>query len=147
MKKSLLALAVAVVLSGCATVRDLDAPANLRERAVAGQLSDLGTTAVAVSMPGIIEANPLGPLIVPLKYAALKYADGLDYWDQRSIYRGLSAWGIGPAVNNICVILTVATGGASSGCLLAGIAAGVWDWHQTGRDMTDREYFDSVCAH
>jgi len=147
MKKIIIGLMLVFLLGGCSTIHELDKPENLRDRAMVGQLGDIGTTVIAVNVPGIVEANPLEVLVLPLKYAVLKYADGLGYWDQRSVYRGLSAFGFGPAVNNICVILAVSTGGAASGCLLVGIAAGVWDWNQTGREMTDREFFDSVCAH
>jgi len=118
---------------------------DLRDTATAAQLADVGTTAIGLAL-GAAEANPLGLALLPIKYGAMRYADGIaDPLERSEAHRALSATGWGPAVNNVCVIAVVLTGGTSAAwCLTVGIAAGMADWHRT-QALRERAAFDTVC--
>lgn len=118
---------------------------ELRETATAGQIADAGTTAIGLAL-GAAEANPLGLALLPIKYGAMRYADGItDPHDREEAHRALSATGWGPAVNNVCVIAVLASGGTAAGCLVLGLVAGVADWQRTAA-LRDRAAFDAICA-
>ena len=140
MKLKLILAALAIALSGCASL-------DTRERAINGQVADLGSTAIGLSIPGITEANPLGILVIPAKYAAFKYAETLPIPQQIIWHRNLSAFGWGAAISNLCTAGVVLSGGASAvPCLFLGIGSGIYDYQKT-KPKSDKEEFDRFCVY
>lgn len=119
---------------------------ELQDRALAGQAADVVTTAVALTVGGLTEGNPLGLALIPLKAGALYWADGLeDPAERADVHRALSATGWGPAVNNICAIAIVASGGSGTApCLALGIVVGIVDWSRTA-GMRAKAIADTRC--
>jgi hypothetical protein len=95
---------------------------DIREQARDAQLADVATTAVGLAM-GASEANPLGLLLLPLKYVVFQEFDAMPPGPERDeAFLHMKAWGYGPAVNNLCVILVIATGGTGfAACPLLGL--------------------------
>ena len=104
--------------------------------------SDGGTTIGALAL-GAAEANPLGLATVVLKYPLLQYCKGLPEDERTECYSAANAvWG-GAAVNNVCVIAAILTGGAFAPvCIAAGIGYGVYAWN----DTTPEQDFYTACA-
>ena len=86
--------------------------------AVAGQLADVASTAVGLAA-GLSEANPLGILILPIKYGSLSYSKTLPLHECIALRKGLGAVGWGAAAANIATIAGLGPAG-----LLVGIAVG-----------------------
>lgn len=127
-------------LAGCSTL-------DTKERAINGQVADLSSTAIALSVPGLVEANPLGILVVPAKYAAFKYAETLPISQQIIWHRNLSAFGWGAAISNICTVSVALSGGASAiPCLFLGLSSGIYDYNKT-KPKSDKEEFDRFCVY
>lgn len=135
---------LALILAGCLS---LAAHADsLRNSAVGGQVADVASTAIALSVPGVVEMNPLGLAVLPLKVAAFVWAEGQPPEVAVEAHRGLSAFGWGAAASNLCTASVAASGGSTAlPCLLIGIAVGSWDWGRT--EGTEREQFDRLCAY
>ena len=106
-------------------------PETPRQHAVNGQVADVASTLVGLAV-GASEANPLGILVLPIKFYSLRLADDMPPGEgQDQAYRTLAALGYGPAANTLCVILTIATGGsAAPACLLVGIATGLYVYNK-----------------
>lgn len=119
---------------------------DLQERAIAGQAADVVTTAIALSFDGIKEGNPLGIAVLPIKAGLLYYANGIEDPSERAeLHRALSATGWGPAVNNICAMAIVASGGSGTApCLALGLVAGIFDWSRTA-GMRAKAIADTRC--
>lgn len=140
MKLKLILLSLVLALTGCATL-------DTEKRAINGQLADLGSTGIALTVPGIVESNPLGILVVPVKYAAFKYAETLPIPQQIIWHRKLSAFGWGAAVNNLCTVGVALSGGASAiPCLFLGLGSGMYDYQKT-KPKNDKEEFDRFCVY
>jgi hypothetical protein len=87
---------------------------GIREQARDGQLADVASTAVGLAF-GASEANPLGLLLLPLKYIVFQEFDAMPPGPERDrAFLHLKAWGYGPAVNNMCVVLAIVTGGTGA---------------------------------
>ena len=125
MKKFIAAVAMALSL-GAAYADSAE-----REHAISGQVADVATTVGGLAL-GATELNPLGLATIPLKYYILARADEMSPGpDKDEAYRLIAAAGYGPAANNVCVILTIATGGgATPGCLLVGLITGIYVYNK-----------------
>lgn len=131
---------LAIALTGCA------GSPELKDRAVGGQVADVASTAVALSLPGVVEANPLGLAVLPLKVAAFAWAENQPPEVTIDVHRGLSAFGWGAAASNLCTASVAASGGSTAiPCLVLGFAVGRWDWRRT--EGTEREQFDRLCEY
>lgn len=107
--------------------------AEEQSNAVAGQVTDLASTYVALAR-GATEMNPLGPgslwITKPLIHQWIK---SQPKEMQPAYFSASSAVGWGAAANNLCVIMT---GGA---CALIGVVAGMVAWKQ---GAVEREYWE-----
>ncbi len=135
MKHIALTLA-AILLTGCASMTP-------RERAQAGVGADLATTAVGLSV-GLVEANPLGILTIPLSFAVIEHCDTLPEVEAASCHHQNAAVREGLAVNNALLI---------AGKLLStvvnpyfALAAGAaWAINRWSDGAAERE-FSELCA-
>ena len=117
MKVLLLSL---LLLTGCATLED---------RAYTAAVGDGVSTGVALAM-GATELNPLGgPISVAVKVPLLAYAATLGEEDKLRFYAIAGPlWGAATA-NNVCVIVSILTGGiAAPACLGAAAVYGAYAW-------------------
>ena len=127
-------LSSTILISSCGT---------LESKAIQGQAVDSGTTIVGLTL-GAVELNPLGLAVIPAKYAAYRYFKTLPEPEQLNAWRAFGASGWGAAANNACVILIIATGGASSlPCLVLFPAIGFAVYNST--EPTEKEMFDAIC--
>ena len=113
-------LLAAALLTGCATAE---------HTAVAAHATDLTTTAIGLTLPGVAEINPLGLLIVPAKLIARQHISSAPVEQQPRLWGIFGAAGWAASANNICVIISAATGtGLGLTCPAIGIAVGAWLW-------------------
>jgi len=118
-----LAALLLLALTGCAT---------LEQRAYTAAAADSATTAAGLAM-GAVELNPLGAVAaVALKVPILLYADTLPEAERADVHQAIGAiWG-GAAINNVCVLVTIASGGASGpACFVVGVAYAAYTWRST----------------
>lgn len=87
--------------------------------AVAGQLADVATTVVGLSV-GLTEANPLGVLALPLKYGALAYSKTLPLHECIHLRKLSGGFGWGAAAANVAAIAGLGPVG-----LVIGLAVGI----------------------
>lgn len=87
--------------------------------ALAGQLADVASTAVGLSM-GLTEANPLGLLVLPLKYGALSYSKTLPLHECINLRKLSGGFGWGAAAMNVATIAGLGPVG-----LVIGLAVGI----------------------
>lgn len=106
----------AIFLGGCSTFQQ---PA-----AYGGIAADGLTTAVALSLPNMVEANPLGYLTIPLRIAAIEYSQTLPKEEGVQIVHSIGAVSWGAAVSNILVI----AGAANPIALAAGAGVMLAKW-------------------
>lgn len=127
------AIILALLLSGCA---------SLEQRANTAAVGDGVTTLGALAL-GAVEANPLGLVTIPAKWAILGYVKTLPADEQAQYHASAGAiWG-GAAVNNVCVIAAILTAGTFAPvCIAAGIGYGIWAW----REATPERDFYAACA-
>lgn len=131
--KALAALLLALCLS---------AHADPSERAQNAAIADVASTGAALAL-GAAEANPLGLLSIPMKLAAIKYAEGLDDGDKQTAQSVISSMWRGAAANNVCVIMSIVTGGTFAPvCAIAGFAVA---WHEWQSSEIERQFW-MVCA-
>lgn len=103
------------------------------DMALLGQAADLASTAVFLTQ-GFVEANPLGPLIVPLKIWALTESLEAPMLECIAWRQGLSSFGWGAAAWNIALVAGLNP--------VAGVVAAV----VTGMSTGDREPAVRQCA-
>lgn len=97
-------------------------------------LADIGTTALGLAL-GAAEANSLGIATVPLKFALISYADTLPDGEKQEAHAALSAAWTGAAVNNVCVIAAIVTGGAfAPACVAIGLATVIQQWQASAHE-------------
>lgn len=138
---SVLLVAAACLAAGSA--RAEEAP-DLQGKAVAGQVADVGSTAIGLAM-GAAEANPLGILTLGVKAIAYKQIQEAPPTDQPRMWSAYGAFGWGAAANNLCVIAAIATGGAAAAlCPLVGLATGMTTW-SADEERRNRATFDAIC--
>jgi len=120
----------------------LHAQADTAERAQNAAIADVASTGAALAL-GAAEANPLGLLTLPAKLAALKYAESLQDGDKQTAQSVISSMWRGAAANNVCVILSIVTGGTFAPvCAIAGFAVA---WHEWQSSEIERQFW-MVCA-
>jgi hypothetical protein len=128
--KKLLALVLAVLLTGCATTG--------RDRAVNAHIADVSITAAALALLPVIELNPLGPIIPLLKYAEIKAIEAEPEATVRAeLYIKSAAFTNSANANNVCVFVTM-----SPGCLVVGVIYGFYDYHQ---NMQPEKFYEVFC--
>ncbi len=81
--------------------------------AVAGQLADVGSTAVGLAL-GAAEANPLGILTLGAKAIAYQQIKAAPAVEQPAMWSAYGAFGWGATANNVCVLAAMASGGVAS---------------------------------
>lgn len=101
--------------------------------AVAGQLADVGTTAVGLAN-GFAEANPLGIAILPLKYGLHKYSQSLNLAECVDVRTGMGVFGWGAAGMNIATLASAAIPAA----LVVGVMIGWLAYEPTMQDAPVR---------
>jgi hypothetical protein len=105
-----------LVFSACAAqAGDLDA--------YGGIAADAATTAAALALPGIAEANPLGWVTVPLRIVMVEHAKTLPREQGQPLLDATQASGWGAAANNILAAM-----GAGGAAPLVGLAIGYAIW-------------------
>ncbi len=124
----LLAILAATLVLGAASAQDT------RDQAVKAGIADVVTTAIGLAA-GAAEANPLGLITIPAKFAFLRWADKLPDTERPAAHAlAASFWG-GAAANNLCVAASVLSGGAFAPvCLAVGVAWGYHTWKSTERE-------------
>lgn len=123
---------VAILLSVCGL-------ANASQDAA---ILDTATTLSAIAI-GASEANPVGLLAIPLKVAAIAHADSLPEGDRQAQHLMLSTLWRGAAINNLCVMASVVTGGSfAPACLIAGVVSVVKDYLTT----EEQRAFWAICS-
>lgn len=95
--KPIIPLALSAVLIGCAAT-----PAG--KVADAGVHADHATTAVGIGAMGAAELNPLAPVTAPLRYLAVREAEGRRCDDRRGVLKAVSASGWGAAGWNVLML-------------------------------------------
>lgn len=134
--------AAACVVSG--QVRAEDDPAALEQKAVAGQVADVGSTAIGLAL-GAAEANPLGLLTLGVKAIAYRQIKDAPATEQPAMWSAYGAFGWGAAANNACVIAAIATGGAAAAlCPLVGLVTGM-TMYSGDEEKRNRETFAAIC--
>lgn len=105
--------------------------ASLEQRAQSAAIGDTASTGVAVLLGGV-EANPIGLLTIPAKLVALEYANALPDGEREIALSGQAAMWTGAAGHNVCVIVGLLGGPASTlGCVAVGVAVTVQQWFAT----------------
>lgn len=139
-------LPLALIVVGClgwGTARAETESVGERQ-AVNGQIADVGSTGVGLLM-GAAEANPLGIITLGIKVAAYQQIKQAPPVEQPRMWGMYGAFGWGAAANNLCIIGTIASGGAFAAlCPVLGIAAGMGVWNG-GEAERDRATFDAMC--
>lgn len=112
--------------------------------AVNGQIADVGTTGIGLAL-GAAEANPLGILTLGMKVAAYNEIKKAPEVEQPRLWGMYGAMGWGAAANNLCIIATLATGGAAAAvCPMIGLAAGV-SIYDAGEEERNVATFNALC--
>lgn len=121
----------------------LNVHADTAERAHNAALTDVASTVAGIAL-GAAEANPVGLLTIPAKLAALQYADGLLDGDKQTAQSVISSMWRGAAANNVCVIVSMATGGTFAPvCAIAGLVVALHEWNA---GEIEREFWQ-ICAY
>lgn len=138
---SVLLAAAACLAAGAARAEEV---VELHDKAVAGQVADVGSTAIGLAM-GAAEANPLGILTLGVKAIAYQQIQEAPPTERPAMLSAYGAFGWGAAANNICVIAAIASGGAAAAlCPLLGLATGVTTWN-ADEERRNRATFDAIC--
>jgi hypothetical protein len=142
-----LLLALAAMMTLTSEQARAEEPQQLQrvsESAVNGQLADVGTTGVGLLM-GAAEANPLGILTLGMKVAAYNEIKKAPEVEQPRLWGMYGAVGWGAAANNLCIIATLATGGAAAAvCPMIGLAAGM-SIYDAGEEERNQATFNAMC--
>ena len=118
MQRSLLLVALLLASSAYA-----ESPNPASDLVHAGIAADLGTTAIGLGL-GAAEMNPLGALIIPLKFIAKANIDKIEDQNERRFQTaGFTGIQFGAAAANICT-LALASPPASALCFLGGMMLG-----------------------
>jgi hypothetical protein len=107
--------------------------------AYGGVAADALTTGAALTMPGVVETNPLGWATVPLRLMVLEHAKTLPREEAQPVMDAVSASGWGAAANNLLVLA-----GASGAGPVVGIVVGYAIWQ---RGETEREFWRLCAVH
>lgn len=115
-----------------------------KQHATLGQVADVGTTGAGLLL-GAAEANPLGLVTLGIKAVAYQKIKDSPATEQPRLWGIYGAAGWGAAANNLCVIASIATGGAAAMlCPLIGLGAGISSWN-AGSEERDQATFAAMC--
>lgn len=133
-----------LLTAGCLFMGAARAATGSEDSAVNSQIADVGSTGVGLLM-GAAEANPLGLVTLGMKAAAYQQIKEAPPVEQPRLWGMYGAFGWGAAANNLCIIGTIASGGALAAlCPVLGVATGVGMWNSNQAER-DRETFDAIC--
>lgn len=107
--------------------------------AYGGVAADVVSTAVGLSVPGIVELNPLAAISLPLRIMAIEHAKTLPREQAQPILDKTEAAGWGAAANNLLVLA-----GAGSIAPVIGLAVGYAIW-KSGED--ERNFWQACAVH
>lgn len=108
----LAAIVLALALSGCSVMQE--------KSAYGAVAADTATTAYGLTMPGIVEANPLGWITLPLSIAMIEHAKTLPPEEGVPRIHAITAGKWGVALSNTLLFLGAATPyGLLTGAILA----------------------------
>lgn len=142
-----LLLAMAAMVTLTSEQARAEEPQQLQQvsgSAVNGQLADVGTTGVGLLL-GAAEANPLGILTLGMKVAAYNEIKKAPEAEQPRLWGMYGAMGWGAAANNLCIIATLASGGAAAVvCPMIGLAAGM-GIYDAGEEERNQATFNAMC--
>lgn len=97
---------VSIVLAASCGVSSAD---SLSDANTLGIASDFGMTAAALISGGFLEVNPLGPLIIPLKFLVKSHIDSIpNQYDRRDATAKFSGIQLGAAGSGACTLLGAA---------------------------------------
>lgn len=121
-----------------------DDPGALKTKAVAGQVADVGSTAIGLAL-GAAEANPLGLVTLGVKAIAYQHIKDAPSTEQPAMWSAYGAFGWGATANNVCVIAAVASGGAAAAlCPLLGLFTGM-TVYSGDEEKRNRDTFAAIC--
>ena len=139
--QALLLTGAACLAAGQARAQSND---ELADKAATGHWADVGSTGVGLAM-GAAEANPLGLLTLGVKAIAYQQIKEAPALEQPRMWSAYGAFGWGATANNLCIIATIASGGAAAAlCPVLGVAAGVSSWN-LDKERRERAEFDAIC--
>lgn len=95
--------------------------------AEAGQAADVAASAVGIVGMGMVEMNPLGIGLLPLKAGALYATYGMAFDDCVEWRAGLDAWGLGAGIGNAVTMLVALTNPIIAFGMTAAFTALRWD--------------------
>lgn len=129
MKKQIFAAALCIALAAHSQ--------DAREQAKAAGIADAATTVLGLAA-GAVELNPLGPLVsLGLKPLMFQYAERQPELERPAIYAAAASMWSAASANNLCVLASIATGGAfAPACLAVGFLWGVKKWNDTEHERT-----------
>jgi hypothetical protein len=129
MRKQFAAAILSLAALQCAHAGEQDA--------YSGIAADAATTGLALSAPGLAEANPMGWATVPLRLMMVQYAKSLPREQGQPIMDATAAVGWAAAANNL-----LALAGASVAGPLVAVAVGYSMWK---KGEPEREFW-AICA-
>jgi hypothetical protein len=135
-KNAIPAIAFAALAAFCGSTQAQQADAK---EAYGGLAADAISTAVGLSLPGVVEMNPLGWAALPLRILAIEHAKTLPREQAQPILDGTKAAGWGAAANNLLVLA-----GAGPAAPLVGLAVGIAIW-KSGED--ERNFWQACAVH
>ena len=107
--------------------------------AYGGLAADAISTAVGLTVPGIVELNPLAAISLPLRIMAIEHAKTLPREQAQPILDSTQAAGWGAAANNLLVLA-----GAGTIAPVVGLAVGYAIW-KSGED--ERNFWQACAVH
>lgn len=113
--------------------------ADARADAIGGVTADAATTAVALSVPGAIEVNPLGFATVPIRLALIEQAKHMPAQDGIVVIHSVSAASWGAAAGNLLVFV-----GAGPAALPVGLGVMLAVWT---RGEEERAFYHECAIH
>jgi len=132
----LLLIVVCLLFAGCATTNAAD------DFAKAGMAADLGTTAMGIGAAGMVEANPLGLALIPLKFGVANYIAGIeDSRERNAATTAFAATQWGAAGWNLCLIAGAVLPAAAACGAGAAFAA-----HQHAKSQIVTLAIDDACV-
>lgn len=133
MRKQLTIVAVAVALSAFSMAHAGE------QDAYAGVAADAVSTGAALATPGIVEANPLGWVTLPIRMAVIAHAKTLPREEGQPIMDAVSASSWAAAANNLLVLA-----GAGPAAPIVGIVVGYALWKNGERE---RDFWSACAVH
>lgn len=116
----------------CSAVHRPAAAQEAQEQARGGAIADSLSTAMGLAAH-VVDVHPLLPLAgLGFKAATLRYAESVPEVEQPATYAFAAATWQGTAANNVCMTVSVLTGGAFlPACVAVGLAWGMKTWNDT----------------